>query len=553
MMARRGLRERLLYFALVPAIVVAVLVLGGVALRTTVQIEKSRQQTVLDATLTLADERVDRLDKAIIAQDNVVAAHVDLDKLDSIARRWIPTAARETPTVRAILVLDMDHEEHDVLAFASRAPLPGGPEDDSFRRLFLTRLFPQLNLTGAVEELRHLYSFLDRQSFLVSYWQRSHLGRSYLIVAWHDVPRLVHDVMPRLYRDIDRGNSRMNVIDEEGRLVFGPPIKGGGFTVGRPFPTTLYNWRLQVGLTSAEELGQKVERQRLLEIGMVLFAAIVAITGVAIVVIAAVKERRLAALKSDFVANVSHELKTPLALVRMFGEMLLEGRVPSDDKRKQYLQIIVSESERLTALIENVLDFAKVERGKAAYEFATGQVEEVVARAVEAFRYRAEREGMEVGLRVEESLPPASIDDRAIELAVINLLDNAFKYAKEGGRIDVEVTRAARAVRVRVSDRGPGIDPEDRARIFERFVRGRTSADTRVRGSGIGLSLVKHIAESHGGTIEVTSPITDDERGCTFELSIPIDRAAPRALPSPSAAASPGATDGAAAAGPKVA
>src|SRR3954466_8595082 len=146
------LRARVVYFALVPAIVLAVLVLGGVALRTTVQIEKSRQQTVFDATLTLADERVDRLDKGIIGQDNVVAAHVDLDHLDSIARRWIPTAARETPTVRAILVLDMDHEEHDVLAFASRAPAPGGPEDDSFRRLFLTRLFPQLNLAGTVEE-----------------------------------------------------------------------------------------------------------------------------------------------------------------------------------------------------------------------------------------------------------------------------------------------------------------------------------------------------------------------------------------------------------------
>ena len=552
-MARRGLRERLLYFALVPAIVVAVLVLGGVALRTTVQIEKSRQQTVFDATLTLADERVDRLDKGIIAQDNVVAAHVDLDRLDSIARRWIPTAARETPTVRAILVLDMDHEEHDVLAFASRAPAPGGAEDDMFRRLFLTRLFPQLNLTGMVDELRHLHSVIDRQNLLISYWQRSHLGRRYLIVAWHDVPRVVHDMLPRLYRDIDRGNSRMNVIDEEGSIVFGPPIKVGGFTVGRPFPTTLYNWRLQVGLTSAEELGQKVERQRLLEIGMVLFAALVAITGVAIVVIAAVKERRLAALESDFVANVSHELKTPLALVRMFGEMLLEGRVPSEDKRKQYLQIIVSESERLTALIENVLDFAKVERGKAAYEFAPGQVEEVVARAVEVFRYRAEREGMDVGLRIEEGLPPASIDDRAIELAVINLLDNAFKYAKEGGRIDVDVTRAARSVRVRVSDRGPGIDPEDRARIFERFVRGRASAETRVRGSGIGLSLVKHIAESHGGSIQVKSPITDDTRGCAFELSIPIDRAAPRALPSPSPTATPSPADGTAPSGPKVA
>ncbi|APR83723.1 Phosphate regulon sensor protein PhoR (SphS) [Minicystis rosea] len=518
-MARRALREKLFYFALVPAIVVAVMVLGGVALRTTLQIERARQQTVFDATLTLADERVDRLDKLIIAQDNVVAAHVDLASLSTISRRWLPTAARETPSVRAILVLDMDHDEHDVLAFASRAP---GPEDDMFRRLVVARLFAQMNFAGVVEELRHLHHVVDGQSLLVSYWQRLHAGQRYLVVAWHDVPRLVHDVMPRLYRDIDRGGqSRMNVVDEEGRIVFGPPIKGGEFTVGRPFPTTLYNWRVQMALASAEQLGPKVERQRVLEVGLVVFAALVAIAGVAIVVVASVKQQRLAALKSDFVANVSHELKTPLSLVRMFGEMLLSGRIQSDDKRRQYLTIIVSESERLTALIENVLDFAKVERGKAAYEFAPGHLGEVVARAVEIYRYRAEREGMEVSLRVEDGLPLASLDARAIELAVINLLDNALKYAKDGGRVDVAVERAGRFVRVRVSDRGPGIEAEEQDRIFERFVRGRHAGETRARGSGIGLALVKHIAESHGGRVQVESPVTEDRRGSAFMLSIP--------------------------------
>src|SRR5215468_8111042 len=320
-------REKLYYFALVPAIVLAVLVLGGLSLRTTLQIEKARRQTVFDATLTLADERVDSLEKLIIAQDNVVAAHVDLVSLSTISRRWLPTAARETPSVRAILVLDMDHDAHDVLAFASRAP---GPEDDAFRRLLVTRLFPQMNFGGTVEELRHLHQALDGQSLLLSYWQRTFLGQRYLVVAWHDMPRLVHDVMPRLYRDIGRGNSRMNVVDEEGRIVFGPPIKGGEFTVGRAFPTTLYNWRLQAALASAEQLGPNVERQRVMEIGIVGLAALVAITGIVIVVMASVKERRLAALKSDFVANVSHELKTPLSLVRMFGEMLLEGRIGSE-------------------------------------------------------------------------------------------------------------------------------------------------------------------------------------------------------------------------------
>jgi two-component system phosphate regulon sensor histidine kinase PhoR len=349
----------------------------------------------------------------------------------------------------------------------------------------------------------------------------------------------VHEIMPRLYRDLDRGNSRMNVVDEESRIIFGPPIKGGEFTVGRPFPTTLYNWRVQMALTTAEELGQKVERQRFIEILMVGFAGLIAVAGVAIVVIASVKERRLAALKSDFAANVSHELKTPLSLIRMFGENLLAERIKNDDKRRQYLQIIVSESERLTALIENVLDFAKVERGKAAYEFALGNLGEVVARAVEVYRYRAEREGIEVALTIADRLPRALIDARAVELAVLNLLDNAFKYAKDGGRVDIDVQPADRGVDVRVSDRGPGILPEEQDRIFERFVRGRHAGEQRVRGSGIGLALVKHIAESHGGSIRVESPTLEDGRGSAFILSIPAAAVSPERAEGPGEVAKP--------------
>lgn len=510
---------------------VAVLVLGAIALRTTLQIERTREQSVFEATLTLADERVDRLDKLIVAQDNVVLDHVDLSALQTISKRWLPTAARETPTVRAIVVLDLRSAEHDVLAFASRL---SGPEDDTFRRMLVTQLIPQMNFDGNTDELRHLHQVIDDHNLLISYWQRSYAGRRYLVVAWHDVPRIVHEVMPSIYRDPDKGNARMNVIDEEGRIVFGPPIKGGEFTVGRSFPTTLYNWRVQTALTTAEELALKVERQRMIELGMVAFAGLVAILGVSIIVVASVKERKLAALKSDFVANVSHELKTPLSLIRMFSELLLLDRVTSDDKRRQYLQIIVNESERLTSLIENVLDFAKVERGKAAYEFALGDVGETVTRAVEVYRYRAEREAVDVGLTVAEGLPLARIDARALELAVINLLDNALKYAREGGRIDVFVERARDVILVRVCDQGSGISREDQARIFERFVRGHHASERKVRGSGIGLALVKHIAESHGGRVSVTSPTTKAGTGTAFVIELPCD--APSSEPTPRAA-----------------
>jgi two-component system phosphate regulon sensor histidine kinase PhoR len=266
---------------------------------------------------------------------------------------------------------------------------------------------------------------------------------------------------------------------------------------------------------------------------MVVLSCAVIVLGAATILVVAEKERRVSALKSDFVANVSHELKTPLALVRMFAEMLQSGRVASPEKQREYLDIIVSESERLSALIENVLDFAKVERGKGAYEFAMGDVGEAVTRAANVYRYRAEREGVAIAVDVEGGLPPARIDDRAIQLAVINLIDNALKYAPGSGIVTLRVAREGSAIVVSVIDRGPGVSPEDKERIFERFVRGSSSKTSTeggrspIRGSGIGLALVRHIAESHGGRAWVESDIG---LGSTFFLAIP---AGPTPAPQP--------------------
>jgi two-component system phosphate regulon sensor histidine kinase PhoR len=259
---------------------------------------------------------------------------------------------------------------------------------------------------------------------------------------------------------------------------------------------------------------------------MVSLSAIVIIVGAIAMLLVAEKERRVSTLKSEFVANVSHELKTPLALVRMFAEMLQSGRVQSDAKRQEYLDIIVRESERLSALIENVLDFARLERGRGSYEFTEGDVGDAVNRAANVLRYRAEREGVKLVVDVAPELPRARIDERAIQLAVINLVDNALKYAPGSEEIVVRATRdvAEGTVRVDVVDGGPGVPAEDRIRIFERFVRlpgpsGKAGSGTPVRGSGIGLALVKHIAESHGGRAWVESD--DTKGGSTFSFSIP--------------------------------
>jgi two-component system phosphate regulon sensor histidine kinase PhoR len=197
--------------------------------------------------------------------------------------------------------------------------------------------------------------------------------------------------------------------------------------------------------------------------------------------------------------------------------------VDGEEKRRQYLGIIVSESERLGALIENVLDFAKVERGKQAYDFVESNVADVIARAVEACRVRAERDQVALEYEAEPLLPVVRLDERAVEIAVINLVDNALKYAPEGKRVSVRVTRDRGKVKVAVADYGQGIPPEERKRIFERFVRGKSAAGKQTRGSGIGLALVKHIAEAHGGKVWVEDNVP---RGSVFVMTMQAERGA---------------------------
>jgi signal transduction histidine kinase len=527
-------RERLASFVLLPAVLVAVGILAFVTFRTTLQVERLRQQSVLEATLGLATEKADRLDKRIIEQDSVIFTIADPQRLADLAQRWLPTAQRETPSVRAVVVVD---ENRTVVVFASRA---GGAfaEEEGFRRLLERRMYGDMDLAKqATDELRHLHREYHGQSYLVSYWQRlvssgadseSGPGRRYLVVAWHDIGRIVKDTMPTLLSEAAT-RSRVDVVDEDGRIIFGPPLRSGEFTVGVRFPTTLYGWRVQVSPSASDELTARVQNRAMLELVMVVLSCVVIVLGVATILLAAERERRISALKSDFVANVSHELKTPLALVRMFGEMLQSGRVTSESKRQQYLDIIVSESERLSSLIENVLDFARVERGRQAYDFAIGSVGDAVSKAAAIYRYRAEREGVDLVVEVAPSLPPAKLDERAIQLAIINLIDNALKYAP-GTHVGVTaIFDSSRGeIVVRVSDAGPGVPVEDRERIFERFVRGSASRSSgnrpAVRGSGIGLALVRHIAESHGGRAWVDARATI---GASFAIAIPVANPVP--------------------------
>ncbi|HEX7703160.1 MAG TPA: HAMP domain-containing sensor histidine kinase, partial [Kofleriaceae bacterium] len=231
------------------------------------------------------------------------------------------------------------------------------------------------------------------------------------------------------------------------------------------------------------------------------------------------RERRLNELKSEFISNVSHELKTPLSIISMFGEMLAEGRTKSPEQAHEYAEIIWRESVRLGRLIDNVLDFAKIERGMGVYEFAESDLVEVVTRAIDLANRRLTTAAMTLESSLDEDLPLVRLDANAFTLAVLNLVDNAIKYAGDGKKILLTLRRVGDRVVLAVKDYGPGIPLEEQDRIFERFYRAKEMRLKPIRGSGIGLALVQHIARAHGGDITVESKPGD---GATFQLWLPI-------------------------------
>ena len=206
--------------------------------------------------------------------------------------------------------------------------------------------------------------------------------------------------------------------------------------------------------------------------------------------------------RNNFVAAVSHELKTPLTAIRMYGEMLRDGLVESEEKRDEYHHTITEESERLSRLIDNVLEFSRLEKGTRSFELSAGPLAPVLEDVVEKLRPHVRSTGFELGLQVEADLPAVRFDRDALLQVLFNLVDNALKYARAATdpRIVFEARRAAGGVEIAVRDFGPGVDARHLARVFEPFFRGEDERTRTTKGTGIGLALVKELATHMGAT-----------------------------------------------------
>ncbi len=232
------------------------------------------------------------------------------------------------------------------------------------------------------------------------------------------------------------------------------------------------------------------------------------------------RELRVAEMRSQFVSSVSHELKTPLTAIRMFAETLRMGRSRNPQTQEEYLDTIVNESERLTRLLNNVLDFSKMERGDRIYDPQPASLPEIVQAAARAMQYPLAQLGFKLHLEVEDGLPPVQVDRDAIEQALLNLLTNAMKYSGESREIGLRLKTQQGQALIQVSDQGVGIDPSEQTSIFEKFYRASTPENQLIPGTGLGLPLADHIAKAHGGRVEVHSA---PGQGSTFSIHLPME------------------------------
>jgi signal transduction histidine kinase len=232
------------------------------------------------------------------------------------------------------------------------------------------------------------------------------------------------------------------------------------------------------------------------------------------------REMNLARLKSDFVANVSHELRTPLALIRLYAETLELGRLTSKEKYQEYFRIIREESERLTALINNILDFSRIEAGRKEYEFKETDLPQLVRSTLDSYRFQIEQNGFQFEENIAPDIPPVNVDREAIARSLLNLVNNALKYSKDRKFIGVNLYRSNGSVKLEVQDHGIGIPVDEQDKIFEKFYRCGDPLVHNIKGSGLGLSLVRHIVRAHGGEVQVES--VPDE-GSKFTIRLPLD------------------------------
>ncbi len=253
----------------------------------------------------------------------------------------------------------------------------------------------------------------------------------------------------------------------------------------------------------------------------ILIVSLVATTivGSAATLAVLLREARVARLQTDFVNKVSHELRTPLTSIRMFVETIQLGRLQDPQRQREALEIVADETARLSALINRLLDWARMESGRRTYELTRQPLGPILDAAVQAFEPQMLHQRVDLTREIPSRLPAVMADRSALSEAILNLLNNAYKYTGPDKRIRLSARVQGPTVTVSVSDNGPGIAARDLKHVFDKFYRASDPLSRTIEGTGLGLAMVKHIVTGHGGRVSAES---EPGRGATFHLELPV-------------------------------
>jgi signal transduction histidine kinase len=370
----------------------------------------------------------------------------------------------------------------------------------------------------------HFLIVKDNNLHLLSYTFLSGTkpNRYYYGGHYWNINYLKTEIITKLFRDLEQDSGlRFQLVDDTGRnILTSEKIVQTDVILDLSYRPTPLPWKLFVSHSDMKDVENTAQREIMIYGVLLIVIVGLMIFGAFLIVRDIYRESEITRIKTEFVHNISHELKTPLTLIRLYGETLQRKKDLSKKDKEESYEIITKESERLSHQIDNVLDFSRIEMGRKEFIFKKGNLANVIRNSLESFRYHLDKKGFLVKAEISSNIPDNEFDEDAISSVLINLLSNSMKFSPTIKEITVKLSCDEENIVLQVSDKGIGITPKEISKIFDRFYRAENKIVSKTRGSGLGLTLVKHIIDAHNGRITVRS---EPGKGSIFTVFLPID------------------------------
>ena len=337
-----------------------------------------------------------------------------------------------------------------------------------------------------------------------------------------DFPAYLKSISEKLIQKLDPNSSKnVKIEDNNGKLIFSKVFKEEAGYLSFPFPENLPKWKLLLTENKPGFIATLLKAGSGIYLFIFILIALLMVLGFVFIMYTLNVEIRLNKLKSEFISNVSHELKSPLTSIRMMTEMLHHNRVGTEERKSAYYSAMLEENEHLSHLIDNILDFSRMDDDRKKYDFIDLDMDDLLVKFLESTRERLPEPGFDIRYNRPDRVPVIKADKNAILQVFYNLVDNAIKFSGTSRQIDISLFSRDDELLFCVKDYGIGISGKDQEKIFDRFYRGTEPQRLGIRGSGIGLTIVKKIVENHGGYLTLESKLGE---GSTFTVRMPLHR-----------------------------